>query len=107
MVVTIISARFVHSADALRLLLIERFGGFYADLDFVILKSLTGLHNVIASDLGFDRYGHTNTDTDTDMVIPIYIKPIPIPILPSRIYIKPIPIPISVLKFISNRYRYR
>ena len=61
----------------------------------IILGSLTLV--------GFDRYGHT--DTDTDMVIPIYSKPIPI--LPSRIYIKPIPIPISVLKFISNRYRYR
>jgi len=43
-------SRFVHSADALRLLLIERYGGFYADLDFVILKSLRDLHNVIASD---------------------------------------------------------
>ena len=47
---TEIILRFVHSADALRLLLIERYGGFYADLDFVILKSLTGLQNVIASD---------------------------------------------------------
>ena len=42
--------RFVHSADALRLLLIERYGGFYADSDFVILKSLKELRNVVASD---------------------------------------------------------
>ena len=42
--------RYVHSADALRLLLVERYGGFYADLDFVIIKSLKGLKNVIASD---------------------------------------------------------
>ena len=61
------------------------------------------VRRLLHTKIGFDRYGHT--DTDTDMVIPIYIKPIPIPILPSRIYIKPIPIPISVLKFISNRYR--
>ena len=42
--------RFVHSADALRLLLIHRYGGFYADSDFVILRDLTSLQNVIASD---------------------------------------------------------
>jgi len=42
--------KYVHSADALRLLLVERYGGFYADLDFVIIKSLKGLKNVIASD---------------------------------------------------------
>ena len=45
------------------------------------------------SDVGFNRYGHTDTDTDTNIVIQIYSKPILI--LPSRIYIKPIPIPIS------------
>ena len=50
--------RYVHTADALRLLLIERFGGFYADSDFVILKSLKRLKNVIASDQA--RYEHTN-----------------------------------------------
>merc|ERR1712106_678413 len=43
-------SKFVHSADALRLLLIYRYGGFYADSDFVILKDLTSLKNVIASD---------------------------------------------------------
>jgi len=43
-------SKFVHSADALRLLLIDRYGGFYADLDFVIIRSLRGLQNVIASD---------------------------------------------------------
>ena len=42
--------RYVHSADALRLLLIHRYGGFYADSDFVIFKDLTKLKNVIASD---------------------------------------------------------
>ena len=42
--------RFVHTADALRVLIINRFGGFYADSDFVILKSLKKLRNVIASD---------------------------------------------------------
>ena len=58
--------------------------------------------NEVVSDVGFDRYGHTDTDTDTDIVIPIYSKPIPI--LASRIHtdtdtdiwfgiqIKPIPI---------------
>jgi len=42
--------RNVHTADALRLLLIDKYGGFYADTDFVILKPLTELRNVIASD---------------------------------------------------------
>ena len=42
--------RVVHSADALRLLLIHRYGGVYADSDFVILKDLTKLKNLIASD---------------------------------------------------------
>lgn len=43
-------SKYVHTADALRLLLIEKYGGFYSDSDFVILKSLVGLENVIASD---------------------------------------------------------
>ena len=42
--------RYVHTADALRLLLVNKYGGFYADSDFVILKSLKSLKNVIASD---------------------------------------------------------
>ena len=43
-------ARYVHTADVLRLLLIYKYGGFYLDSDFVILKSLLGLKNVVASD---------------------------------------------------------
>ena len=43
-------ARYVHTADVLRLLLIYKYGGFYLDSDFVILKSLVGLKNVVASD---------------------------------------------------------
>ena len=34
----------------LRVLLVYKFGGFYFDSDFVILSSLTGLRNVVASD---------------------------------------------------------
>ena len=45
-----LSARYVHTADVLRLLLIYKYGGFYLDSDFVILKSLVGLKNVVASD---------------------------------------------------------
>ena len=44
------TARYVHTADVLRLLLIYKYGGFYLDSDFVILKSLVGLRNVVASD---------------------------------------------------------
>ena len=42
--------RYVHIADVLRVLLVYKYGGFYFDTDFVILKSLKGLRNVIASD---------------------------------------------------------
>lgn len=42
--------KFVHAADATRLLLLNRFGGFYADLDMVIIKDISHLHNVVASD---------------------------------------------------------
>lgn len=42
--------KYTHMADALRLLVVQRFGGFYADTDYVIIKPLTGLQNVLASD---------------------------------------------------------
>ena len=35
-----------------RLLLVQKYGGFYADTDYVITKPLTGLQNVLASDQG-------------------------------------------------------
>ena len=47
---TLNQIRYVHTGDALRLLLIERFGGFYADTDTVMLKSLKNMKNVVASD---------------------------------------------------------
>ena len=42
--------RVVHTADALRLLVIQRFGGFYSDTDVVFLRDVTHLKDVIASD---------------------------------------------------------
>jgi len=42
--------KYAHVADALRLLLVQKYGGFYADTDYVITKPLTGLQNVLASD---------------------------------------------------------
>lgn len=42
--------KFVHMADAVRLLLLYRYGGFYSDTDMIILRDLTNLHNVVASD---------------------------------------------------------
>jgi len=44
------SYRIVHTADALRLLVIARYGGFYSDTDVVFIKSVAELRNVIASD---------------------------------------------------------
>lgn len=40
----------VHHSDAIRLVLIYKYGGFYSDLDVVILKSLDGLKNVMSCD---------------------------------------------------------
>ena len=39
-------------SDAIRLALLYKYGGFYSDLDVVILKSISHLKNVIASDQG-------------------------------------------------------
>ena len=39
-------------SDAIRLALLYKYGGFYADLDVVVLKSISHLKNVIASDQG-------------------------------------------------------
>ena len=40
----------VYSSDVIRLYLIRHFGGWYSDLDMVILRQLSDLRNVIASD---------------------------------------------------------
>ena len=37
----------VHKADALRLFLIHKFGGFYMDLDYVVLNDLSHYNNNI------------------------------------------------------------
>ena len=37
----------VHKADALRLLLIHKFGGFYLDLDYVVLNDLSHYNNIL------------------------------------------------------------
>jgi hypothetical protein len=47
--------RIVHYSDAIRLILLEKFGGWYADLDMVIRKSLTEFRNVLGCDNGKDK----------------------------------------------------
>lgn len=37
----------VHKADALRLLLVYKFGGFYLDLDYIVLNKLDHYHNIV------------------------------------------------------------
>ena len=39
-------------SDAIRLALLYKYGGFYSDLDVVILRGISHLKNVIASDQG-------------------------------------------------------
>ncbi len=44
----------VHYSDAIRLILIHRYGGWYSDLDMIVLQSLKSLpNNAIASDQVF------------------------------------------------------
>ena len=37
----------VHTADAVRLLLIYKFGGFYLDVDYVVLRDLNHYKNMV------------------------------------------------------------
>ena len=37
----------VHKADALRLLMVYKYGGFYLDLDYIILNDLTHYQNIV------------------------------------------------------------
>ena len=49
----------VHLSDALRVLLIWKFGGFYLDLDYVVMNKMTQYENfVVSNDNG--KYGVTN-----------------------------------------------
>ena len=36
-----------HTADALRLLMVYKYGGFYLDLDYVVFNDLTHYHNIV------------------------------------------------------------
>jgi mannosyltransferase OCH1-like enzyme len=42
-------------SDAIRLILIAKYGGWYSDLDLVFLRKITSLTNVAASDNFFDK----------------------------------------------------
>ena len=37
----------VHTADALRLLMLYKYGGFYLDLDYVVFNDLTQYNNIV------------------------------------------------------------
>ena len=39
--------KIVHTSDALRLFLIRKFGGFYLDLDYVVLNDLSHYNNIL------------------------------------------------------------
>ena len=45
----------VHRADALRLLLVYKFGGFYLDLDYVVLNSLAHYNNIVVGNKPWDQ----------------------------------------------------
>ena len=49
----------VHLSDALRVLIVWKFGGFYLDLDYVIFNKLTQYENFVVSNNN-GKYGVTN-----------------------------------------------
>ena len=49
----------VHLSDALRVLLIWKFGGFYLDLDYVVINKMTQYENFVVSN-NVGKYGVTN-----------------------------------------------
>jgi hypothetical protein len=48
-----------YSSDALRLILVHRFGGWYSDLDVVFLKSLNNKSNPMKNMISSDNWGKT------------------------------------------------
>ena len=44
----------MHTADALRLLLLYKFGGFYLDLDYVVFNDLSHYHNIVVGNKPWD-----------------------------------------------------
>ena len=41
--------RMTHLSDSLRLVLIYKFGGFYSDIDMIVIKDMSKLRNVFAN----------------------------------------------------------
>ena len=41
--------RMTHLSDSLRLVLIYKFGGFYSDIDMIVIKDMSHLKNVFAN----------------------------------------------------------
>ena len=50
----------VHKADALRLLLIHKFGGFYLDLDYVVLNDLSHYNNILVGNSKYNMNMNMN-----------------------------------------------
>ena len=50
----------VHFSDALRVLLVYKFGGFYIDTDYVVLNDLSDYQNITVKNDGSQRLDITN-----------------------------------------------
>ena len=50
----------MHLSDALRVLLIWKFGGLYLDLDYVVMNELTQYENFVVSNGEYGKHGVTN-----------------------------------------------
>eukprot|EP00092_Neocalanus_flemingeri_P026661 GFUD01028904.1.p1 GENE.GFUD01028904.1~~GFUD01028904.1.p1 ORF type:complete len:388 (-),score=75.77 GFUD01028904.1:90-1253(-) len=53
--------KIVHTSDVLRLLLVYMYGGFYLDLDYVVIRDLSHYHNMLV-EVGFSRANPTYKD---------------------------------------------
>ena len=61
----------VHKADALRLLLIHKFGGFYLDLDYVVLNDLSHYNNIL---VGNSKYSNNMNNSCFISINHLYLE---------------------------------
>ena len=71
--------RIVHTADALRLLVVERFGGFYSDTDVVFLRFWNGDSSLIRRTVVMMLWH----DNDCDSVLKVLLFVLAVPTLLS------------------------
>ena len=64
----------VHKADALRLLLIHKFGGFYLDLDYVVLNDLSHYNNILVGNSKYNNNMNNSLAAYLDVLFNLYLE---------------------------------